>query len=539
MKKFTFVFVIMVLSLLSKAQTGMPYLNYSAGNEGQSVTGTDSSVYAFKNNRLMKISKNLNIVWANDYSGLNFKNLLLSKTGSLFFLTGDKIGKINAATGNLVWAKTLGSISYTYNTAPQNWPITPNQLLLNRNNELVVTGITIAGGAYYTGFIMKLDTNGTNASGSAVYPTNSSNVKLDNLHIISDSLGFYKCYFSTYNSFTGTYGYIFTYNSNLNTINPNLQQVDSYLLPSPTGFASAVANFRKSITNSNNFYVVCSLTNLSGINYSVDVRKYTSLKQLRRFNLSGVGNNYLYTSFCEDKSGSVTFALKKFNPNNPANTEYAVVNLDTNLNRTSASLFYTEPGFFPIYNESLYHFYQQNTYLDSRGAIFPTNQISLFNTHTPPACVQNFTLGSTTICTNACGFLNVTISQALSISTSSIPLTATYSLTSFASSLTPVSLPINQNYCAIVLGTEDRFLDATSSLQLYPNPSNQFVTIEQPSNEDLSITIENSLGQVVKQLQSSQLQTTIDLKDLASGWYAVKANSANGKEVKVFKLIKE
>jgi hypothetical protein len=539
MKKFTLVLVLLALGLMSKAQSGMPYLNFSAGNENQSVTGPDSSVYAFKNNRLMKIKKNLTIAWSFDYGGLFFKNLLLSKTGSLFFLTGDKIGKINAATGSLVWAKTLGSISYTYNTALQNWPITPNQVLLNRNNELVVTGITIAGGSYYTGFIMKLDTNGNNASGSAVYPTTSPNAKLDNLHIISDSLGFYKCYFSTYNSFSGTIGYIFTYNSNLNTINPNLQQVDFYGIGSPVGIAPVIANFRKSLTNSTNFYVVCSLTDVTNINFSVDVRKYTSLKKLRSFAILGAGPNYKYSNFCEDKSGSLTITLNKFSGLASGNTEYSVVNLDTNLNRTTASLFYTEPGFFPIYNESLYHFYPQNTYLDSRGIIFPTNQMTLFNTHTPPTCVQNFTLGNSAPCSNACGFQNVLISQAILAATSTVPLLATYSLTTFSSSITPINLPINQNYCAIVLGTEDHFSNTNNSLQLFPNPSSQFVTLEQQTNEELTIIIENSLGQIVKQVQTTQLQTSIDLKDLVNGWYAVRVNSNTTKNVKVWKLMKE
>lgn len=533
----TIVWIVMVLSLISKAQPGMPYLNYSAGNQNQSVTGPDSSVYAFDGTGLLKIRKNLTTAWAFDYSGLVFTNLLLSKTGSLFFLTGDKIGKINAATGNLVWVKTLSSVSYTYNANSINWPVIPNQLLLNRNNEIIVTGITQAGGLYSAGFILKLDTIGNSAAGSVVYPSGTINAKLDNLHIVSDSLGFYKCYFSTYNSFSGTNGFLFDYNSNLTTINPNLKQVDFYGIGSQVGIAPVTANFRKSVTNSSNFFVVCSLKDVSNLNFSVDVRKYSTLQKLKNFTL--LGPYFSYMSFCEDKTGGTTVTVKKFISTNPGSIQYAVINLDTNLNRTSASLFYTEPGFFPIYQETLYPFYPQSTYINTRGSVFPTNQRTLFNAHTPPTCVQNFTLGSGSICNTICNFLNTSISQILLAPTSTVPLVATYSLTPFSANVTPVNLPINQNYCAIVLGTKDQASDNSSSFRLFPNPSSQFVTFEQPTHEEVIVTVENSLGQIVKQLPTSQLQTRIDLKELANGCYFVKVSSKTTKNINVLKLIKE
>ncbi len=537
MKKITIVLTLIVLSLISKSQPGMPYLNYSAGNQNQSVTGPDSSVYAFNGFNLMKIRKNLTTAWAFDYSGLVFTNLLLSKTGSLFFLTGDKIGKINASTGNLVWVKALSSVNYTYNANSINSPIIPLQLLLNRNNEILVTGVTQAGGLYSAGFILKLDTSGNSAAGSVVYPSNNTNSKLDNLHIVSDSLGFYKCYFSTYNSFSGTNGFIFDYNSNLTTINPNLKQVDFYGITSQLGIAPVIANFRKSVTNPNNFLVVCSLSDVSNLNFSFEVRKYSTLKKLKNFTIQG--SYYGSMSFCEDKMGGSTVTVKKFVTNNPASTQYSVINLDTNLNRTSASLFYIEPGVFPIYQETLYPFYPQSTYINPRGSVFPFNQLTLFNAHTPPACVQNFTLGNGSICNTICNFLNTSVSQILVVPTSTVPLAATYSLTPFSSSVTSMSLPASQNYCALILGTEDLVLDNSSSLRLFPNPSAQFVTFEQQTNEEVMVTIENNLGQIVKQLPTSQLQTRIDLKDLAIGCYLVKVSSRTSKNTKVLKLIKE
>ena len=82
-------YILIVLSIIftfSSQSQNLPYLNASTGNIGQSFTDADTNIYMFHGKRLEKLSKNLNVIWVNTYNNINFSNLLLSKTGSIFFI---------------------------------------------------------------------------------------------------------------------------------------------------------------------------------------------------------------------------------------------------------------------------------------------------------------------------------------------------------------------------------------------------------------------------------------------------------------------
>lgn len=71
-----------------------------------------------------------------------------------------------------------------------------------------------------------------------------------------------------------------------------------------------------------------------------------------------------------------------------------------------------------------------------------------------------------------------------------------------------------------------------SSITLYPNPSNDFLTINLNANNSSSIQIVNILGNVIKEIT---LQSTkqIDISNLPSGFYFVR-NSENYKQIQKF-----
>ena len=63
---------------------------------------------------------------------------------------------------------------------------------------------------------------------------------------------------------------------------------------------------------------------------------------------------------------------------------------------------------------------------------------------------------------------------------------------------------------------------------LYPNPANEYLTID---NENIPIEeacFYNLMGQKVKQIPVNSMQTTINIQDLPAGIYIVKINTEQG-----------
>ncbi|MCW3075694.1 MAG: hypothetical protein JWO32_303 [Bacteroidetes bacterium] len=138
-----------------------PYLNASTGNPNF-FTDKDTNMFIIHGNRIAKVDKNFNPVWVNTYGGLTFKRILLSKTGSMYFIaaqtpTSYLVGKIEA-NGNAGWMKSTTSISVavagsTINSAS----LEPGNMFLDSNNNLLFATTTTGPGN--TG-VVTLDTLG-------------------------------------------------------------------------------------------------------------------------------------------------------------------------------------------------------------------------------------------------------------------------------------------------------------------------------------------------------------------------------------------
>jgi hypothetical protein len=87
-----------------------------------------------------------------------------------------------------------------------------------------------------------------------------------------------------------------------------------------------------------------------------------------------------------------------------------------------------------------------------------------------------------------------------------------------------------------VAGLEE--ISKKESINIYPNPANNRVTIEIPlQTEDAIISIYNITGQLLLKQSLQQSQTEISISSLAKGIYIIKVSSADGIAVK--KFIKE
>lgn len=191
MKKLSFL-IAMLVSFLTDAQN-FPYLNASTGNP-DFFTDTDTNMYLIHGNRLVKSDKNFQTVWANTYGNIDIKNVLLSKTGSMYFIAAGSstasttiIGKI-APNGTIVWAKsTHGMIMQTPNSGTIVATLNPDNFFMDSNNQLILSGRFSGGG---NAAFLKLDTKGNFIMGRSFQLNNfSSNGYLQYVNVLNESSG--------------------------------------------------------------------------------------------------------------------------------------------------------------------------------------------------------------------------------------------------------------------------------------------------------------------------------------------------------------
>jgi hypothetical protein len=81
--------------------------------------------------------------------------------------------------------------------------------------------------------------------------------------------------------------------------------------------------------------------------------------------------------------------------------------------------------------------------------------------------------------------------------------------------------------------------DFKNKINLYPNPANTSITIEQFSSSPLSVSIYNSVGQtMLNNLALNEKKTSLDIRFLPAGIYSVLIKDSNG-VVQVMRLVRE
>ncbi|MBL0054363.1 MAG: T9SS type A sorting domain-containing protein [Bacteroidetes bacterium] len=75
------------------------------------------------------------------------------------------------------------------------------------------------------------------------------------------------------------------------------------------------------------------------------------------------------------------------------------------------------------------------------------------------------------------------------------------------------------------------------SLNIFPNPTTDFVNITTENDEQINLSVIDAQGKIIKQVQHSTDQTQIDFTQLQAGTYFIVAQSANSRNT--YKVIKQ
>lgn len=81
-------------------------------------------------------------------------------------------------------------------------------------------------------------------------------------------------------------------------------------------------------------------------------------------------------------------------------------------------------------------------------------------------------------------------------------------------------------------------LDANISVNLFPNPTSEFVNLTVDKYEDLTLRLFDASGKLVKELALNQSLTSVKVSEYADGTYLLTLTHKEDKKIKTFKIIK-
>lgn len=476
---------------------GLPYLNASAGNANEPVRGLDSSMYMYQNDTLFKINKNLSVVWANQYPVGTFKNLLLSKTGSLFFASNNRIGKINATTGQLIWVKSISSLSVNTGTSTLVNTLSPKQLFLDHNNQLLISGIAQSSVGLPRGAFLKTDTSGNIINAKEIFHYSAPNTFFN---IVTDSAGIYS-FFTDDMTPAGPSLVLLFYNSITDNIY-KLSNIESIHPTPPMLYSAGLGYFKKSLKNNlfyfnywNNYMVNSVYNSYTGI--------YSSYKKLGYFNTGQSGPPNVTNSIGAITDGQDLSLTVSYVKTGTVNT-MSYLQLDSNYNVTGGATFPAGiPGILPFYSGKTMFSFNLNPP--------QTNTLTLAGTSTLTPCTQTF---SNIFYPSPTAYYTLTVNN--------IPVyTASLTLATVSASITPVTIFLQQNYCGIIAGISDNSNADGLSFEMFPNPATETLTLKGMSYNASPLRIYNSIGETVRIIDIPQQseEVHIDLSTLKSGVY--------------------
>lgn len=530
MNYITITIFLFVFSISTHAQV-FPTLNASTGNEGQYITDTDTNTITFHRNRIEKFDKAFNPIYIRAYSGLEFYSLLLSKTGSIYFIAKDSIyypsqttqynkyvGKINNS-GAIEWMKTIEHPSFQY--------FSVRQLLLDRNSDLMLSGDE-DNSLNSSSTLIKLDT-----AGNLIYSRGFShiyNFHISNTTLLNDSLGHYKCIYSLHGFESDNIG-LFMYSEPGDSI---FSQSTS--LEYPQFYYITSANYYKSKMDSNVYYSITDHAYQGGssLKYTT-VRKYNknTIVWNKRFN--SFYGPYFINSFDEDERKNVIFTISPKNDPNAYHTYFKnyCFKLDSNGGFSGSYATLLSYSWWPPssqYESAKLHAINNNKYLyDIVGANFPFSPLSV--TFLDSSLFTNCATSAAMTMTNVgSGYMweeqksIIVTYPGVDVISNSIP--ATIAISDFTT---------NANYCLSV-GIEEPDKQ-NDDLSVYPNPAHNKMTINSVNHDPgiTSITVFDVSGRQVSVMWDGE--KTMDVSAVKPGMYFMKIKTSRGEYSR--KFIKE
>ncbi|MES2515658.1 MAG: T9SS type A sorting domain-containing protein [Bacteroidota bacterium] len=500
-------FIFIYPSGFIKAQQVYPYLNASTGNEGQYIVDSDTNIIMYHGNQIEKLDKNFNPIWVKQYDGLAFFSLLLSKTGSIYFISADSaftynssiniIGKLNP-DGTLNWCKQFLSGS-SMPSIPERF----SDLILDRNNNLVAS----ASYEYTseTAWFLKLDTLGGILSTKKF---DLGGFSLHNLKILEDSAGVYHFISGFWNfEFGGILK--FRYNENTDTVT---QFGWTGGVSSPI---NAQSNFFRSKNDASVYYSFQKINGLSNVTSGYVVKYQNDNILSKTYYGLGYGPWY-FNGFDEDEYSSIIYSISNDYVNNMGGYYHYTTKINSTFTAGNSIQYlsnfgFTTANFSTIIRGKIHALYGNKYVFDLYGGPFLSNPL----TATP----VDSSLSA------ACKTSNSFTFSSLAVDSFSTNYPWTFqiinNITTY-SSLTPsvtaiTNFSVNNNYCLV---TETRELKKESDrFSVYPNPASEELKVSVPNNQTIDrIDIIDITGKTVL----SDDQETIDVSDLKPGLYFIK-----------------
>ena len=99
---------------------------------------------------------------------------------------------------------------------------------------------------------------------------------------------------------------------------------------------------------------------------------------------------------------------------------------------------------------------------------------------------------------------------------------------------------VQQPYEISVITETPEAADINLSVSAYPNPANKYIVVETKNfgTTDLNISVYDVSGKILQTAKVSGDKTRIEMTNRTSGTYFIRISN-NGKEIKVFKVIKK
>jgi hypothetical protein len=515
MAKFYFSLLFFV-SLQTFGQS-FPYLNASTGNADEYPVDKDTNIYMFQGSRLSKVDKNFNAIWSYTYSGVNFNNLLLSKTGSIYFIassstiTRNYIGKIGS-TGNLVWIKPINGIKVTVSSTTHTINGNGMNLMLDGANNIVVTGpvstVSPALSGQVSSHLIKCDTNGT------LLKYKLFNLDYgQNLHVLNDSAGIYK-FFGSGPILSTSYFNIYSYSDATDNFIKERGFAVTYL----SGPSGTYWKLSRSKLNSKDFYLNARVTtSVTDYNGAIKFTDNDKIKWVCSVSAVGMGIYTTLESMEEDNKGSLLYAISC--GGSCLSYTSAFVRIDSNGTRAPflttmlKGYSWTIPN-LPRHAPRVIH--DNNYYFDIWGYSFPSN----------PLTIQKFNSSLVLPCASTIATTN----NAVSVGnpgpmppSSTIIAVSSYTFGTYSSIGTLATFSVNPNFCTVLGVGENKRL--SEELSIYPNPVEDKLLIETSLfMERLQVFDMNG-----RSLKTFEHPKEIDVSNLPQGIYFLKIKT-DGKE---------
>ena len=519
--------LVFILSFFNIKAQNFPYLNASTGNENEFVICADSSILMFHGDRLEKLDKNYNPIWIKSYGGLIFKNILLSKTGSMYFIasntvsaTSDKIGKIEK-DGSFAWGKVLSTATATVlvgNNTNNIYPFDWNHLFLDRNNDLTLIG--------NSGYFLKMDTLG-NIKSFKFFDYFTANAYTPETSIIlNDSVGVYTI--STWGlAFEGAYtNLIYKYSDHVDSVIKEINNITWVGILNTGENMERNGHVIKSKHTSNSFY----------LNYCMD-GKYGAFPNtfvLEKINMSNhkwrmeIINSSPYLSYFEgldeDDKKNTFVSMSTYNVNlgtrdkwfwkidSNGYTSHQKFNTILNFGKPTAFIFEQDSATKLTYHYGKKYIYSVESSKSNLAPLIINKLDSTLGLACSPPSIIPISTGH---------YVNILNWQNPRFKSYTINNSVFQTITTSAFSI--INYTVSTTKC-ITNSIED--ILNKDSFSLYPNPANNILTLS--SNKNFEI-IEISIFDInAKSILMCKNNSSIDVSKLTSGIYFIKIKTDKG-----------